>query len=147
MKILEAQNAALTNVEVYEFLSNQAKEYHSQKRRGPGNLEALRKEVLQYFESAPGPLSQKPLPYDSSSISVLVKRLHPYNISKGEFIMLLNIRPTSIPILNSVIEDMEMRFDAEKQQEIIDIIIEVLGQFPLPPEEDGEDEVMQTTEG
>ncbi|KAI0013188.1 HRDC-like protein [Xylariaceae sp. FL0662B] len=148
MKILEAQNAALTNVEVYEFLSNQAKEYHNQKRRGPANLETLRKEVLQYFESPPGPLSQKPLPYDSSSISVLVKRLHPYNISKGELIMLLNMRPTSIPTLNSVIEDMELRFDEEKQLEIINIIIEVLGQFPSPSENGGEVEgVMQTTEG
>lgn len=45
MRILEAQNAVLTNVEVYTFLSNQAKEYQSQKRRGPNSLEALRGEV------------------------------------------------------------------------------------------------------
>lgn len=45
MKILEAQSAVLTNLEVYEFLSAQAKEYQEQKRRGPNNLETLRKEV------------------------------------------------------------------------------------------------------
>lgn len=45
MRILEAQNAVLTNVEVYTFLSGQAQEYQSQKRRGPPNLEALRGEV------------------------------------------------------------------------------------------------------
>lgn len=45
MKVLEAQNATLTNLEVYEFLNKQAKEYQSQKRRGPGNLETLRREV------------------------------------------------------------------------------------------------------
>lgn len=45
MRILEAQNAVLTNVEVYAFLSDQAKQYQSQKRRGPSNLEMLRGEV------------------------------------------------------------------------------------------------------
>ena len=45
MKIIESQNAVLTNVEVYQFLTAQAKEYQKQKRRGPGNLETLRREV------------------------------------------------------------------------------------------------------
>ena len=45
MKIIESQNAVLTNVEVYQFLSAQAREYQQQKRRGPGNLETLRREV------------------------------------------------------------------------------------------------------
>lgn len=45
MKILEAQSATLTNYEVYQFLQTQSKEYHESKRRGPGNLETLRREV------------------------------------------------------------------------------------------------------
>lgn len=47
MKVLEAQSAVLTNVEVYQFLKKQAEEYQEQKRRGPGNLETLRREVSQ----------------------------------------------------------------------------------------------------
>ncbi|XXG97236.1 hypothetical protein Hte_003531 [Hypoxylon texense] len=137
MKILEAQSAVLTNVEVYTFLSDQEKQYEKENRKGPANLETLRKEVLQYFETPPGPLSQKPLPYDSAAIPVLFKRLRPYQISKGEFIMMFNIRPTSIPVLNTVIEDMEERFSEEKQQEILSIITEVLGQFP-EEEENGQ---------
>jgi hypothetical protein len=45
MRILEAQNAVLTNVEVHTFLSDQAKQYKDEKRRGPNNLETLRGEV------------------------------------------------------------------------------------------------------
>jgi hypothetical protein len=45
MRVLEAQNAVLTNVEVYTFLTDQAKQYKDQKRRGPSNLEILRGEV------------------------------------------------------------------------------------------------------
>ncbi|TGJ87207.1 hypothetical protein E0Z10_g1539 [Xylaria hypoxylon] len=145
MRILEAQNAVLTNVEVYTFLSNQAKQYQSQKRRGPANLEALRGEVLEYFETFPGPLSQKPLPYDTASIPVLLKRLQPYNITKGECIMVVNLRPTTSAALNAVLEDMEGRFDEQQQSEIINIVIEVLGEFP-PPAEEGDLDAMETTE-
>ncbi|KAI1780956.1 RNA polymerase II [Hypoxylon cercidicola] len=137
MKILEAQSAVLTNVEVYTFLSDQEKLYQKENRKGPANLETLRKEVLQYFEAPPGPLSQKPQPFDAAAIPTLFQRLRPYQISKGEFIMLFNVRPTSIAVLNTVIEDMEDRFSEEKQQEILDIIAEILGQFPQE-EENGE---------
>ncbi|KAI0479173.1 RNA polymerase III, subunit C17 [Xylariaceae sp. FL0804] len=147
MKILEAQNAIMTNVEVYQFLSDQAQQYHEQKRRGPGNLETLRRELLQYFETPPGPLAQKPLPFGVEAIPELMKRLRPYGISKGECIMIVNLRPTSIANLNAVLEDMENRFEEHEQQEMVDLVIEVLGQFPPSPDEDGEGDVMQTTEG
>ncbi|KAI0602426.1 RNA polymerase III, subunit C17 [Biscogniauxia sp. FL1348] len=147
MKILEAQSAVLTNVEVYEFLNDQAKRYHDQKRRGPANLETLRKEVLQYLESHPNPLSQKPLPYDTSAIPKLIQRLRPYEMSKGELAMIVNMRPTSVANLNAVLEDMEERFGDDQQQEIVDIVIEILGQFPPPAEEDDQGDAMQTTEG
>ncbi|KAI0545232.1 HRDC-like protein [Xylaria curta] len=144
MRILEAQNAVLTNVEVYKFLSDQAKQYQSQKRRGPGNLEMLRGEVLKYFETFPGPLSQKPLPYDVASIPVLLEKLRPYNITKGECIMVVNLRPTTSAALNAVLEDMEGRFSEQQQEEIINIVVEVLGEFPLSGE--GEEDAMETTE-
>ncbi|OTB14679.1 hypothetical protein K445DRAFT_61865 [Daldinia sp. EC12] len=148
MKILEAQSAVLTNVEVHTFLTKQAKQYNDQKRKGPINLETIRKEVLQYLESPPGPLSQKPLPFDSTAIPELIKRLRLYQLTKGECIMLFNIRPTNIPVLNTVIEDMEDRFNADQQQEILDIVTEILGQFPQEPEEgdQGDDGVMETIE-
>ncbi|KAI0025249.1 RNA polymerase III, subunit C17 [Xylariomycetidae sp. FL0641] len=146
MRILEAQNATLSNLEVYTFLNNQAKQYQQQKRRGPGNLETLRRELIQYFESPPGPLSQKPLPFDVGAIPVLVKKLHPYGITKGECIMIINMRPTSVANLNAVIEDMADRFDEDKQYEIIDHVVEVMGQFPQPEEEEGAGDVMETTE-
>lgn len=45
MKILESQSAVLTNLEVYQFLSAQAQQYQEKNRRGPANLETVRKEV------------------------------------------------------------------------------------------------------
>jgi hypothetical protein len=101
--------------------------------------------MLKYFETFPGPLSQKPLPYDVNSIPVLLNRLRPYKISKGECIMIVNMRPTTTATLNAVIEDMTGRFNEEKQEEIINIIIEVLGEFP-PPAEEGDEDAMENTE-
>ncbi|KAI1438954.1 HRDC-like protein [Xylaria sp. CBS 124048] len=144
MRILEAQNAVLTNAEVYTFLTEQAKQYQAQKRRGPANLETLRGEMIQYFETFPGPLSQKPLPFDVSSIPVLLKRLQPYNITRGECIMLVNIRPASNASLNAVLEDMTERFTEQQQEEIISIVVEILGEFPAA--ENGED-AMETEHG
>ncbi|CAJ2511665.1 Uu.00g072900.m01.CDS01 [Anthostomella pinea] len=145
MRVIEAQNAVLTNVEVYEFLNDQARQHHKEKRRAPGNLETVRKELLQYLESSPNPMSQRPLPYNVAAIPILIKKLRPYSISKGECVMIMNLRPTSIANLNAVLEDMEGRFNEDAQQSIVDIVIEVLGQFPPPPEEE-EGDAMQTTE-
>lgn len=58
MKILEAQNATLSNYEVYSHLKAMRKDYQSQKpkRRGPGNLETLMKEVRHARPSRNWPL-------------------------------------------------------------------------------------------
>ena len=57
--------------------------------------------------------------------------------------MILNLRPTNVPTLNAVLEDMEDRFTPEQQEDIVAGISEVLGAFEPPPEEGG---AMETTE-
>jgi len=52
--------------------------------------------------------------------------------------MLLNLRPASAATLNPCIEELEERFDEDKQQQILDIIADVLGEFP--PREDPQDD-------
>jgi hypothetical protein len=45
MKILESQNAVLSNYEVYQHLVDHQKTLKQKQRRGPGNLATLIKEV------------------------------------------------------------------------------------------------------
>lgn len=45
MKILEAQNAILTNYEVYSHLADQRERYVQSKRKGPPNYETVVREV------------------------------------------------------------------------------------------------------
>ena len=55
--------------------------------------------------------------------------------------MILNVRPPSASVLNAIIEDMYERFTEEQLEDIMNIIFEVLGQFP--PAETNEDEVAE----
>ncbi|KAI7777306.1 hypothetical protein LA080_003823 [Diaporthe eres] len=130
MKVLESQSAILTNFEVYQHLLNeqQKAKLPDRKRQVPRNLQTVIKE--------PDPLSQRPITYDATSIGRLVERLRDFDLTKGETIMIINLRPDNPAVLAACVEDTESRFDEEKQQEIIAIIEEVLG--PLPVKEAAE---------
>ncbi|KAG7125205.1 DNA-directed RNA polymerase III subunit rpc9 like protein [Verticillium longisporum] len=130
MKILEAQSAVLTNFEVYHHVVNQPQGSRRAGKKGPTNYETLHRELVHYLTTMPNPLAQRPLPYSQDCIKQLIQRLHPYELAKGEMIMIFNLRPASASALNTIIEDMEDRFDEDKQAEIVDIIAEVLGTFP-----------------
>ncbi|KAH7320215.1 RNA polymerase Rpb4-domain-containing protein [Stachybotrys elegans] len=157
MKVIESQSAVLTNYEVYQHVIDQraAKENRKKEnRRGPPNLETAIRELLKYLTTEPSPLSQKPITYTPDCIPRLLERLSPYDLPKGEVVMILNLRPVSIPALNTVIEDMGERFTEEQQEDILNSIAEVLGQ---PPSAEGgqngaeasgdEDEAMKDVNG
>jgi len=131
MKILEAQSATLTNYEVYSHLVEQRARYAARgRRRGPGNLETVVKEIQEYLRTnhLHSPLGSNPIPYTDTTIRTLLERLRPYDLTKAEFIMIMNLRPKHVAALHTVIEEMEERFpDEATQQEIVEIILEVLG--------------------
>lgn len=72
------------------------------------------------------------MPYNSDTITTLLERLRPYDLSKGEVVAILNIRPSTLSAFNAIVDDMAERFTEEQQFEILGIIAEVLGEFPAP---------------
>ncbi len=86
-------------------------------------------QLLQYLSTRPSPLSQKPLTYHRACVKELIEKLQPYELSKGEVVMILNLRPSTTPALNTVLEDMADRYTDEQQEEMVAIIAEVLGEF------------------
>ncbi|GJN85064.1 hypothetical protein PLIIFM63780_008628 [Purpureocillium lilacinum] len=167
MKVIESQTAVLSNYEVYQHLVDQRQRYKSKKRRGPPNLENVVQEVggfslltvhlvdfadrsfypsvqlLQYLQAAPGPLSQEPTTYTPESIAQLLERLRPFDLSKGEVVMILNVRPASVIGLNTVVEEMSERFTDEQQLEMVNIIADVLGKFETAEPDEGHDEAAE----
>ncbi|KAG5914042.1 hypothetical protein E4U42_000719 [Claviceps africana] len=140
MKILEAQSAVLSNYEVYQHLTDQRDRYKQTKRRGPPNFETVVRELLQYLRTEPSPLSQQPLTYTPDCIAQLLEQLRPYELSKGEVVMILNLRPASVAALNTIIEDMPERFSDEQQEDMVNSVAQILGQFEVAEEaeENGE---------
>jgi len=132
MKILEAQSAVLTNYEVYTHLSELRQRYAKERKnkRGPGNLQTIVMELMDYFEKPPSPLGSKPMPYDENSIRTLLERLRPYDLTKAEIIMIMNNRPTNPAVLQNLIQEFDDRFydDVDgARADILNIIAEVLG--------------------
>jgi hypothetical protein len=84
--------------------------------------------MLDYLRTAPSPLGETPIPYTPNSIKTLLQRLRPYNLTKAEVLMIMNHRPTTVAALNTIVEELEQRFEDEAmQEEMVAIIIEVLG--------------------
>ncbi|KAF4584448.1 DNA-directed RNA polymerase III subunit RPC9 [Ophiocordyceps camponoti-floridani] len=129
MRIVESQSAVLTNYEVFQHLVDQRRRYQPTKRRGPGNLETVVKEVLVYMRERPSPLCQEPVTYKAECVARLLERLRPYDLSKGEVIMMFNHRPPDVAHLNTLVEDMSDRFSPEQQQEIVHVVADVLGRL------------------
>jgi len=132
MKILEAQSAQLTNYEVYTHLTELKRRSNERKGnramgRPPGNLETIVKEILDYFDQAPSPLASKPFPYNENTVKSLLIRLREFRFSKSELIMIMNLRPANAGNLNTIVEELEGRFDDEQQMAIVEAISEVLG--------------------
>ncbi|KAH8907253.1 hypothetical protein BR93DRAFT_878879 [Coniochaeta sp. PMI_546] len=152
MKILESQNAVLSNYEVYQHLVDHQKTLKQKQRRGPGNLATLIKEVLAYLQTPPSPLAKQEEThhYGPDVVARLLERLSNANLNqdlaKGEVLMILNLRPSSIAVLSTVIEDMEERFSDEEQATILEVIAEVLGRDESAGGA-GEGEAMESVEG
>ncbi|KAK3947805.1 RNA polymerase Rpb4-domain-containing protein [Pseudoneurospora amorphoporcata] len=139
MKILEGQSNLLSNHEVYEHILEQQKKNRSKDRRVPPNQFTLTKDLLTCLRTKPGPLANqdKTHQYSTEALYELFKKLREANLqsdlSKGEMLMIVNLRPTNIAVLSTVVEDMLERFTEDEQQKIIDIITETLG-FDEPAE-------------
>jgi type I restriction-modification system DNA methylase subunit len=147
MKILESQNALLSNYEVYQHLADQRKRNKAQNRRVPGNAHHVMTEVAKYLSGKPSPLEkqEEAQTYSPAAISLLLEKLReanlPSELTKGELLSILNIRPSSTALLSTAIEDMEERFDDDTQNKIVDIIAEVLGSPEAEEGGEGADEM------
>lgn len=81
----------------------------------------------------PPPTSRNPIPaynapgYTAATIRELVELLQPYELTKGETLMIINLRPLDLTLLDCVVEECDERFTPERQEEILKIIGDVLG--------------------
>lgn len=107
--------------------------------------------VLAYLQTDPSPLAkqEEKRHYDPEVVARLLEGLSKANlnqdIAKGEVLMILNLRPSSIAVLSTVIEEMEDRFNDDEQAAILEVIADVLGRDESA--EGAKDEAMDSVEG
>lgn len=95
-------------------------------------------QVIEYLRTSPNPFSQEPITYNGFTIRRLVDKLSSYDLTKGEMIMIINIRPENSAILSTCVDDLMNRFTEDQQNEMLAVIEQVLG--PFPPKENAEAE-------
>lgn len=76
-------------------------------------------------------------------VELLMEKIEPRaQLTKTEYLMLVNHRPNRLEFLEPMIEDIDSRFGAEVQEYILETVAEVLGEPSavdmVPEEEDGD---------
>ncbi|KAF6224427.1 hypothetical protein HO133_011004 [Letharia lupina] len=130
MKILESQSAVLSNYEVYAHLTAMRATPRTAPRK-PSNVDTVLKELTDYLSPPPASRSRVPRyqnpPYGAAALRALVAGLRPYDLTKSEVLMIANLRPEGLGLLDCVVEECDERFTAERQDEIVKIVGDVLG--------------------
>ncbi|KAI9790546.1 MAG: hypothetical protein M1816_005053 [Peltula sp. TS41687] len=153
MKILETQSAHLTNYEVLKHVESMRARYDGAGRRHgqpsamkSGDLETVMKELMDYLRTPPSPL-KPPSRYTKDTIRDLFNALRPYNLTKAELLMILNLRPQNVGVLDTIIEEMDDRFKHGEEEEILRLIGDVLGRDEVDWGEEEEERHGGTMEG
>ncbi|KAL8938446.1 MAG: hypothetical protein Q9216_003897 [Gyalolechia sp. 2 TL-2023] len=126
MKILATQSAALTNHEVSSHISSLRSRPRSSPR--PSNSQTILEEVSTYLHSYQAD-SSSPLPptISSEQIEQLTRELRKFGLEKGEVLMLLNLRPKELGLLDCVVEECDMRLTEEQQEAVLECVGRVMG--------------------
>lgn len=59
-----------------------------------------------------------------SRIKSLVTRLQCYNLTKAELVMLMNLAPRELGLLDCIVEECDLRFSEEDQLGILEVVRE-----------------------
>ena len=106
---------------------------------------ALRLQLTDYLEPPPEAANsaqpsaseeqpKTPLPpygdpsfYSSKCIRTVLSRLNKFRLTKAELMMILNLRPGDLNLLDAIIEECDDRYSEDQQQEMLQIVRAELG--------------------
>ncbi|KAH9764830.1 DNA-directed RNA polymerase III subunit RPC9 [Citrus sinensis] len=137
MKILEANAGPLTNFEVFDFLRSKGASKDPTRVLVPVTPSEFK--VYDYLvESAACNQTR-------NIINEFLEKSKKFKLAKAEILNIINIRPSSLVEVDSIIEQCDTRFQEEELQELVDLVIEVLP--PLPNQPNAAEEVNEDVQG
>ncbi|ORZ37693.1 RNA polymerase Rpb4-domain-containing protein [Catenaria anguillulae PL171] len=156
MQCVNPQVALLSNYEVFTLLKakhqDQRKTHnaavrkaHADGRPAPKIGTEIERQVFSYMTK----VNDLPRHWTDDDFTSFLERIARFGLLKGEQLMLLNNRPSSMTGLFTCIEEIDERFTHEQQEEMLAIIKETL---PIPPAQpadlvlDGEEQAAPSTD-
>lgn len=140
MEVLNERAAMVSNYEVLNLLQEKMKDDAGKKRhkkQRQENLATISYEVTKYLEKTPCKLQNEDVIRD------FLVEVAPFNLTKGEKLQLLNLRPSTPVEIQLIIEESEERLKTDEELEKLLAIVEKL---PVH-EEDTEKDVKKMEEG
>ncbi|XP_046849035.1 DNA-directed RNA polymerase III subunit RPC9-like [Xenia sp. Carnegie-2017] len=120
MEVLDKSSAMVSNYEVLSLLQEKMqKELNKKpsKKIRQENLATISYEVVKYLEKTPCCLQNEAV------ITQFLKDVAPFNLTKGEKLQMLNLRPTTPVEIQLIVEESEERLRTDEElQALIDII-------------------------
>lgn len=133
MKVEAARDKFMTNLEVYEYISevrerNKADFDH----RRSEHLETVLIELQSYLRDRP--TGNQDQSQTQKNVETFIHSVHESGIrlEKVEYLQLINSAPNSRAVLYNLIEDIEQRLDEGQMNHIIDLSRQHLGFEPMP---------------
>ncbi|KAJ1721367.1 hypothetical protein LPJ53_004091 [Coemansia erecta] len=137
MEVIDRQQALLSNYEVFLVLSEEderQKDVKTKRRvRYPENVTTLMFEGLQYLNDTACTTQS------AEQIKDLKEALAEYELTKGEILQIINIRPTQPVELSFIIEECGDRFEVADLEEMCEIVCEKLPRADEGDETEGVD--------
>jgi hypothetical protein len=129
MKILKVNSAQLSNYEVLELLQEPIPKHLAKISQFQEFRTAIHT-TKEFLKDPMMPCSVQ----KQEQIETILEHLQKFELTKMEKLMIINTRPINVVELMVLIEDCEVRFSQEQQQEILTLLDEHLP-FARPQEE------------
>ncbi|CAB4006219.1 DNA-directed RNA polymerase III subunit RPC9-like [Paramuricea clavata] len=134
MEVLNERAAMLSNYEVFTLLQEKVQEESNKKqsrKQSQENLATISYEVMKYLEKTPCRLQNEDV------IRQFLLDVAPFNLTKGEKLQLLNLRPSTPVEIQLIIEESEERLRTDEE---LEKLIEIVAKIPEDIQEDDTNE-------
>lgn len=139
MKVEAARDKFMTNLEVYEYISEvRERNKADMEHRGSEHLETVLIELQSYLRDRP--TGNQESPQTQTNVEAFIRSVHELGIhlEKAEYLQLVNTAPNSRPVLYNLIEDIEQRLEETQMEQITNLCKQYLGFEPMPEMPDEE---------
>lgn len=136
MEVINSRAAMISNYEVFFLIEEKMQQESSKKgnkKHKQENLATISYEVIKYLEKTPCKLQNKDV------IEQFLTNVAPFNLTKGEKLQLLNLRPTTPVEIQLIVEESEERLRTDEE---LDQLIEIVSKLPCMDNEIGNEEQM-----